>query len=172
MWRFTVCVLALLAPCGLSVSITTRRTALARGIAFGGVTLAAPPALAAEPEFTTTESGLKFYDKTVPSDGAIPKPGQTVQMHYEGWLADFDDLESKFDSSYERRKPLSFAVGTGRVIAGWDEAILTAGGGMRIGTTRQIIVPPKLGYGAKGAGGIIPPDATLYFTMKLLSIAP
>ena len=85
MWRFTVCVLALLAPCGLSVSITTRRTALARGIAFGGVTLAAPPALA-EPEFTTTESGLKFYDKTVPSDGAIPKPGQTVQMHYEGWL--------------------------------------------------------------------------------------
>ena len=93
-------------------------------------------------------------------------------MHYEGWLADFDDLESKFDSSYERRKPLSFAVGTGRVIAGWDEAILTAGGGMRIGTTRQIIVPAKLGYGAKGAGGIIPPDATLYFTMKLLSIAP
>ena len=163
-----VAVSALIASC-TALSITSSRRTVLKGATLAVV---APTAVRAEDDFMTTSSGLKFRDKVSPSSGAIPKEGQTVQMHYEGYLNDFGDLEGKFDSSYERRKPLSFAVGTGRVIKGWDEAILTAGGGMKIGTTRQIIVPPDLGYGSKGAGGIIPPDATLYFEMKLLSIAP
>ena len=89
-------------------------------------------------------------------------------MHYTGWLNDFDDLDGKFDSSYDRRKPLSFAAGTGRVIQGWDEGILT----MKVGGKSRFVIPSKIGYGARGAGGIIPPDATLYFEVELLSVQP
>jgi len=91
--------------------------------------------------------------------------GQSVNVHYTGWLDDFESAK-KFDSSYDRGKPLSFRAGVGQVIAGWDEALLQ----MKIGEKRNVIIPPGLGYGARGAGGVIPPNATLYFTMELKSI--
>ena len=145
-----------------------RRAALARGLGVGCAVLAVPPARAVE--FTKTDTGLLFYDKKL-SDGVTPKSGQTVQVDYEGWLDNFDVDFSKFDSSYARGKPISFAVGTGRVIKAWDEALLTAGGGMRVGATRRIIVPPDLGYGLRGSGsGKIPPGATLYFEMTLVGV--
>eukprot|EP00614_Pseudopedinella_elastica_P005114 CAMPEP_0172596768 /NCGR_PEP_ID=MMETSP1068-20121228/16610_1 /TAXON_ID=35684 /ORGANISM="Pseudopedinella elastica, Strain CCMP716" /LENGTH=185 /DNA_ID=CAMNT_0013395959 /DNA_START=65 /DNA_END=625 /DNA_ORIENTATION=- len=131
----------------------------------------APLAVSAEestaPAEITTESGLKIIDLKV-GTGAQPTPGQTVKVDYTGWLNDFDDLDGKFDSSKDRRKPLSFAVGTGRVIAGWDEGVL----GMKIGGKRRMIIPSELGYGKRGAGGIIPPGATLYFEVELLGITP
>lgn len=94
-----------------------------------------------------------------------PLTGQSVKVHYTGWLDDFESPK-KFDSSYDRGKPLSFRAGVGQVIAGWDEALLQ----MKIGEKRNVIIPPGLGYGARGAGGVIPPNATLYFTMELRSI--
>lgn len=114
-----------------------------------------------------TESGLKIIDLKE-GTGATPTAGQTVKVDYTGWLNDFDDYESKFDSSKDRRKPLSFAVGTGRVIAGWDEGVLS----MKVGGKRRLVIPSNLGYGKRGAGGVIPPDATLYFEVELLGIIP
>ncbi|KAH8074260.1 peptidyl-prolyl cis-trans isomerase [Aureococcus anophagefferens] len=109
---------------------------------------AALPRLASAADgFTKTESGLQFKDLKE-GDGAVPAPGQTVKVHYTGWLNDFDDLDGKFDSSYDRGKPLTFAVGG----------------------TRRVVIPSEIGYGAKGAGGIIPGGATLYFEMKLLGL--
>lgn len=147
---------------------------LASALSLGGITRRAfsiGAAFAADPTWETYKGEgpgeLKWYDVKV-GDGAVPTSGQTVKMHYTGWLTDFDDLEGKFDSSYDRGRPLTFAVGTGRVIAGWDIAILKD---MHVGTTRRVIIPPELGYGKRGAGGVIPPDATLYFEMKLLSVA-
>lgn len=96
---------------------------------------------------------------------SLTTPGQSVNVHYTGWLDDFESPK-KFDSSYDRGKPLSFRAGVGQVIAGWDEALLQ----MKIGEKRNVIIPPGLGYGARGAGGVIPPNATLYFTMELKSI--
>jgi peptidylprolyl isomerase len=113
------------------------------------------------------ESGLKIIDLKE-GTGATPVVGQTVKVDYTGWLNGFDDADGKFDSSKDRRKPLSFAVGTGRVIAGWDEGVLS----MKIGGKRRLIIPSDLGYGKRGAGGIIPPDATLYFEVELLGIVP
>ena len=115
-------------------------------------------------DFVTTESGLK-YKVTKESDGAIPSPGSSVKAHYTGWLDDFDS-DKKFDSSRDRSRPLTFKVGAGQVIRGWDESF----GTMKVGERRQIIVPPRLGYGDRGAGGIIPGGATLYFDVELLSI--
>lgn len=115
--------------------------------------------------FVTTDSGLKFKD-TVVGEGAVPIPGQTVRVHYTGWLEDFES-EKKFDSSYDRRKPLVFTVGVKQVIAGWDEALLT---NMKVGGKREVIIPAALGYGSRGAGGVIPPNAVLYFKMELVGI--
>mmetsp|Transcript_23541 Transcript_23541/g.21415 ORF Transcript_23541/g.21415 Transcript_23541/m.21415 type:complete len:212 (+) Transcript_23541:30-665(+) len=117
------------------------------------------------PVFTTTESGLKYTDIKI-GEGASPVPGDTVRVHYTGWLDGFES-EKKFDSSYDRRSPLVFKVGVRQVIAGWDEALLT---NMKVGTKRNVIIPPELGYGSRGAGGVIPPGATLYFTMELVGI--
>lgn len=116
-------------------------------------------------KFKTTDSGLKYYD-IKEGDGNFPKPGDTVRVHYTGWLDNFES-EKKFDSSYDRRSPLVFPVGQKRVIAGWDEGILT---GLKVGGKRNLIIPPELGYGARGAGGVIPPSATLYFTIELVGI--
>lgn len=115
--------------------------------------------------FVETESGLKYKDTKV-GDGESPIPGQTVRVHYTGWLEDFES-EKKFDSSYDRRKPLVFKVGVKQVIAGWDEALLT---NMKVGGKREVIIPASLGYGSRGAGGVIPPNATLYFKMELVGI--
>ncbi|MBD2180678.1 FKBP-type peptidyl-prolyl cis-trans isomerase [Planktothrix sp. FACHB-1355] len=110
----------------------------------------------------TTESGLKYID-LVEGTGAIPKTGQTVIVHYTGTLED----GSQFDSSRDRNQPFSFPLGRGRVIKGWDEGIST----MRVGGRRQLIIPAELGYGSRGAGGVIPPNATLIFDVELLRIS-
>lgn len=115
-------------------------------------------------DFSTTESGLK-YKVTKEGTGAIPTPGQTIKAHYTGWLDGFDSIK-KFDSSRDRGRPLTFKVGVGQVIRGWDESLL----GMKVGERRQIVIPPRLGYGDRGAGGIIPGGATLYFDVELLGI--
>jgi peptidylprolyl isomerase len=109
----------------------------------------------------TTESGLKYIDKVV-GDGATPQTGQTVVVHYTGTLTD----GSVFDSSVERNRPFSFKIGVGQVIKGWDEGV----GTMKVGGKRTLIIPPELGYGTRGAGGVIPPNATLIFDVELLKI--
>ena len=108
-----------------------------------------------------TDSGLKF-DDTVIGDGATAEKGQTVSVHYTGWLTDGE----KFDSSKDRNDPFQFPLGAGRVIRGWDEGVQ----GMKVGGTRRLTIPPQLGYGAQGAGGVIPPNATLVFEVELLAI--
>ncbi len=109
----------------------------------------------------TTESGLKYVDYTV-GEGASPKEGDTVTVHYTGSLTD----GTKFDSSVDRGQPFQFKIGVGQVIKGWDEGVMS----MAIGGKRKLIIPPELGYGARGAGGVIPPNATLLFDVELLGI--
>jgi peptidylprolyl isomerase len=109
----------------------------------------------------TTPSGLKYID-LVEGTGETPQAGQTVVVHYTGTLED----GTKFDSSRDRNSPFSFPLGLGRVIRGWDEGIIT----MKVGGQRQLIIPPELGYGTRGAGGVIPPNATLIFDVELLRI--
>jgi peptidylprolyl isomerase len=108
----------------------------------------------------TTPSGLQYIDQQVGS-GAAPQTGQTVQVHYTGWLTD----GQKFDSSVDRGEPFRFQIGTSAVIRGWDEGVAT----MQPGGKRRLIIPAALGYGAQGAGGRIPPNATLIFDVELLS---
>ena len=108
-----------------------------------------------------TDSGLKYEDVQV-GDGATAAAGQTVSVHYTGWLLD----GTKFDSSRDRNDPFRFPLGGGRVIRGWDEGVQ----GMQVGGTRKLTLPPHLGYGAAGAGGVIPPNATLVFEVELLEI--
>lgn len=109
----------------------------------------------------TTPSGLQYVDVKV-GTGASPQKGQTAVVHYTGWLVD----GKKFDSSKDRGQPFSFAVGRGQVIKGWDEGVAT----MKVGGTRKLVIPPDLAYGARGAGGVIPPNATLTFEVELLEI--
>ncbi len=113
------------------------------------------------PQLVTTPSGLKYQDIVV-GTGAIPQTGQNVVVHYTGKLTD----GTKFDSSLDRNQPFSFRIGAGQVIKGWDEGLST----MRVGGKRQLTIPPDLGYGARGAGGVIPPNATLVFDVELLRI--
>ena len=109
----------------------------------------------------TTASGL-VYEDTVVGEGAEAKAGQQVSVHYTGWLTN----GSKFDSSKDRDEPFEFPLGRRNVIAGWDEGVQ----GMRVGGVRKLTIPPQLGYGARGAGGVIPPNATLVFEVELLDI--
>jgi peptidylprolyl isomerase len=113
----------------------------------------------------TTPSGLQITDSKV-GTGATPKPGQTCVMHYTGWLYENGAKGKKFDSSVDRGQPFEFPIGQGRVIAGWDEGVST----MKVGGKRTLIIPPGLGYGARGAGGAIPPNATLIFEVELLGV--
>lgn len=110
-----------------------------------------------------TPSGLQFED-TVTGDGAEAQPGQYVQVHYTGWLYNDGQQGAKFDSSLDRNDPFEFSLGAGMVIRGWDEGVA----GMKVGGKRTLIIPPELGYGARGAGGVIPPNATLKFDVELL----
>jgi FKBP-type peptidyl-prolyl cis-trans isomerase FkpA len=112
---------------------------------------------------TTTASGLQFED-TVLGSGAIAKAGQHVKVHYTGWLYNDGVQGAKFDSSKDRGQPFQFALGAGQVIRGWDEGVQ----GMSVGGTRRLIIPAELGYGARGAGGAIPPNATLLFEVDFL----
>ncbi len=110
---------------------------------------------------TTTASGL-VIEELVEGTGDVATAGQTVSVHYTGWLTD----GKKFDSSKDRNDPFDFPLGGRRVIAGWDEGVQ----GMKVGGTRKLTIPPDLGYGARGAGGVIPPNATLVFEVELLEI--
>jgi FKBP-type peptidyl-prolyl cis-trans isomerase FkpA len=113
--------------------------------------------------FTTTTSGLQFED-TVVGGGAEAKAGRNVTVHYTGWLYENGEQGAKFDSSKDRNDPFIFALGAGMVIKGWDEGVQ----GMKEGGQRTLIIPANLGYGARGAGGVIPPNATLKFDVELL----
>jgi peptidylprolyl isomerase len=113
----------------------------------------------------TTASGLQITDSKV-GTGATPKPGQTCVMHYTGWLYENGAKGKKFDSSVDRGEPFEFPIGQKRVIAGWDEGVAS----MKVGGKRTLVIPPALGYGARGAGGVIPPNATLIFEVELLDV--
>jgi peptidylprolyl isomerase len=113
----------------------------------------------------TTASGLQIADSKV-GTGATPKPGQTCVMHYTGWLYENGAKGKKFDSSVDRGEPFEFPIGQKRVIAGWDEGVAS----MKVGGKRTLIIPPALGYGSRGAGGAIPPNATLIFEVELLDV--
>jgi len=110
-------------------------------------------------------SGLKYTDTTV-GTGATATAGHKVSVHYTGWLYNNGAKGKKFDSSVDRGEPFEFPVGEGRVIRGWDEGVAT----MKVGGKRTLIIPPALGYGARGAGGVIPPNATLMFDVELLDV--
>ena len=117
---------------------------------------------------TTTPSGLQYDDTTLGS-GAEAVQGLRVKVHYTGWLHDPaapNGRGAKFDSSKDRGDPFGFPLGAGNVIRGWDEGVQ----GMKVGGTRVLLIPPELGYGARGAGGVIPPNATLVFEVELLSV--
>ena len=149
--------------------VDRRAFALAFGSTLAALATSASTATAQAPAKTmTTQSGLKIIDTKV-GTGAKPKTGQTCVMHYTGWLYDAgakDNKGKKFDSSVDRGQPFEFPLGRGRVIAGWDEGVAT----MKVGGKRTLIIPPALGYGARGAGGVIPPNATLIFDVELLGV--
>jgi FKBP-type peptidyl-prolyl cis-trans isomerase FkpA len=113
----------------------------------------------------TTPSGLQYED-AISGSGATAASGNKVAVHYTGWLYTDGVKGAKFDSSKDRGQPFSFPLGAGHVIGGWDEGVQ----GMQVGGTRVLVIPPELGYGARGAGGVIPPNATLMFEVELLSV--
>jgi peptidylprolyl isomerase len=130
--------------------------------------LGAPSAFAQQGKPMTTitsSSGLQFID-TVVGTGAAPQSGQTCVMHYTGWLYNDAVKGKKFDSSVDRGEPFEFRIGQRQVIAGWDEGVAS----MKVGGKRTLIIPAALGYGARGAGGVIPPNATLMFDVELLGV--
>jgi FKBP-type peptidyl-prolyl cis-trans isomerase FkpA len=114
---------------------------------------------------TTTPTGLEYEDTTI-GTGETATSGQRVTVHYTGWLYQDGVQGAKFDSSKDRRDPFIFTLGAGMVIKGWDEGVA----GMQVGGARVLIIPPALGYGARGAGGVIPPNATLKFEVELLGV--
>ena len=114
----------------------------------------------------TTPSGLQYLD-TIVGEGAEATSGQSVTVHYTGWLYNDGTQGAKFDSSKDRRDPFVFSLGAGMVIRGWDEGVA----GMKVGGARTLLIPPDLGYGARGAGGVIPGNATLKFDVELIALA-
>ena len=140
--------------------------ALTAAVAVAGGTTT-PASAQAQPKGTavTTASGLQTIDSTV-GTGASPQKGQRCVMHYTGWLYNNGVKGAKFDSSVDRGQPFEFVIGVGQVIKGWDEGVAS----MKVGGKRTLIIPPELGYGARGAGGVIPPNATLTFDVELLGV--
>ena len=145
--------------------VLSRRAAVAAALSVAATGVIAMSEAADAQPVTTTPSGLKIIDIKV-GTGPAPKPGQTCVMHYTGWLYDNGKKGAKFDSSLDRNQPFSFPIGQHQVIAGWDEGVAT----MKVGGKRTLIIPPELGYGARGAGGVIPPNATLIFDVELLGV--
>ena len=134
-------------------------------VAIVGALLWIPQTMAASK--VTTASGLQYVDVKV-GNGEVAKAGEQVSVHYTGWLQNPDGSKGrKFDSSKDRGQPFQFALGGGQVIKGWDEGVA----GMKVGGERELIIPPDLGYGARGAGGVIPPNATLIFDVELLGVS-
>ena len=132
---------------------------------FGALFLAMTSTASAQ-RFVTLSSGVQYQDEVV-GTGPQPQVGQTVTVHYTGWLDDHGKPGRKFDSSRDRGKPFSFTLGAQQVIAGWDIGVAT----MHVGGKRTLIIPPGAGYGERGAGGVIPPGATLIFDVELLGIS-
>ncbi|MEB3702275.1 FKBP-type peptidyl-prolyl cis-trans isomerase [Candidatus Bealeia paramacronuclearis] len=137
-----------------------KTTLLTLGLLYGGQTAMACDHTTAE--MHTTASGLQYQDLKV-GTGAEPQKGQKVVVHYTGWL---ESNNEKFDSSVDRGQPFSFTLGQGMVIQGWDEGVAS----MKVGGARRLTIPANLGYGARGAGGVIPPNATLVFDVELLDV--
>jgi peptidylprolyl isomerase len=133
----------------------------------GAFAAVAPAAALAQEigKMTTTPSGLQIEDTQI-GTGASPRSGQICVMHYTGWLYENGAKGKKFDSSLDRGQPFEFPIGQGHVIKGWDEGVAS----MKVGGKRTLIIPPDLGYGARGAGGVIPPNATLLFEVELLGV--
>ena len=150
-----------------SLTRLVRATAIATAMAITCIstTPATAQAQSKGTPMTTTASGLQITDGTV-GTGASPKTGQRCTMHYTGWLYKDGVTGAKFDSSVDRGQPFDFVIGVGQVIKGWDEGVAS----MKVGGKRTLIIPPELGYGARGAGGIIPPNATLMFDVELLGL--
>ena len=145
---------------------SSRRTILSTML--GGVAAAIATRASAQTagKAMTTASGLQIIDSKI-GTGASPKTGQTCVMHYTGWLYENGQKGKKFDSSVDRNKSFEFPIGQGEVIKGWDEGVAT----MKVGGKRTLIIPPALGYGARGAGnGLIPPNSTLIFDVELLAV--
>jgi peptidylprolyl isomerase len=166
----TIILLLVLPACGSAVATqppaTTKTEAAVEEAPAAESTPAPAPAEAetrAEEEFTTTASGLK-YVILQEGTGEKPQPGSLVEVHYTGTLED----GTKFDSSYDRGEPIQFPLGQGQVIQGWDEGIAL----LNTGSKAKLIIPPELGYGARGAGNVIPPNATLIFEVELVSVQP
>ncbi len=141
--------------------------ALAAAAMAGAFAVLQPAAATAQSvgKTVTTSSGLKITDTKI-GTGATPQPGQICVMHYTGWLYQNGAKGEKFDSSVDRGQPFEFAIGKHQVIAGWDEGVAS----MKVGGKRTLVIPPELGYGVRGAGGVIPPNATLIFDMELLAV--
>jgi FKBP-type peptidyl-prolyl cis-trans isomerase len=123
------------------------------------------PSDAATNQVIEMPNGLKYTDAKT-GDGAEAMAGKKVSVHYTGWLSDNGAKGKKFDSSVDRGQPFQFMLGAHQVIAGWDEGVA----GMKVGGKRTLVIPPDLGYGAHGAGGVIPPNATLIFDVELLGV--
>ena len=130
-----------------------------------GALLIAMTTAASAAEFVTQPSGLKIKEEVV-GTGPEARAGQNVSVHYTGWLDEAGKKGQKFDSSRDRGQPFSFGLGGGQVIRGWDEGVA----GMKVGGRRTLLIPAELGYGARGAGGVIPPGATLLFDVELLGV--
>ena len=137
-----------------------RKTVLGAAFVLFGSSLPMAPSDAAS-STVTTASGLKYEDVKA-GTGDTAEAGKSVSVHYTGWLTN----GTKFDSSKDRGQPFEFPLGGGRVIRGWDEGVQ----GMKVGGVRKLTIPPELGYGARGAGGVIPPNATLVFEVELLKV--
>ena len=145
--------------------VLSRRAAVAAALSVATTGVIAMSDAADAQPVTTTPSGLKIIDIKV-GTGPAPKPGQTCVMHYTGWLYENGAKRAKFDSSLDRNQPFSFPIGQHQVIAGWDEGVAS----MKVGGKRTLIIPPELGYGARGAGNTIPANATLIFDVELLGV--
>jgi peptidylprolyl isomerase len=136
----------------------------AAAAAIGLLTAILPPALAQEGKPVELADGLKYTDTKI-GDGPDAQKGYIVSVQYTGWLYKNGNKGAKFDSSLDRGKPITFKLGSGEVIKGWDEGLT----GMKVGGKRTLIIPPNLAYGASGSGGVIPPNATLIFEVELVS---
>jgi peptidylprolyl isomerase len=147
------------------VKIAVMAMAAIATVAVAAVAVPMPASAQTKGKTMTTPSGLQIID-TQEGTGALPKPGQICVMHYTGWLYENGQKGKKFDSSVDRNEPFEFPIGMKRVIAGWDEGVAT----MKVGGKRTLIIPPALGYGARSAGGAIPPNATLMFDVELLAV--
>ena len=145
--------------------ISIRLAGAALALAFLAVSTPAGRSDAADNQVTEMPDGLKYTDTKI-GDGATARAGNKVSVHYTGWLSDNGAKGKKFDSSLDRNQPFQFTLGAHQVIAGWDEGVA----GMKVGGKRTLTIPPELGYGARGFGAVIPPNATLIFDVELVQV--